>query len=605
MQTFNLSLFICFITLSQCVITAQSFVEIKPDKKEYRLVKHLSVLEDAQSKYTIQDVSSDSLSRKFVSYEKESLNFGFSNSVFWLKFQIADPTSKNNEWLILNNYPVLKDIALYYENSTGGFAQKKSGLTVPVGNRKVKSIRFVSSIPVRKDTVNNYYLRVTSGSPVILSFDLTDYNNYTNSIITQKLFHGAFFGALGLMILYNLLLFIGTREKIYIYYVLYVFSYMFYQLCYEGYFSLYISSNMFGVNPYIYLMIAASCFGFFWLLLTREFLSTRIYLPNADKWLQILTVTAGLIVLMTLFFPPKIMVPIFSVGDLSFFTFGMILAIVALKRGNELALFYIVALSGTSIAIFIIAGLITDVLPLNFWTDNAIHFGILWEATLLSFILSHKIKTLRDEKEKEKTNIRNRIAVDLHDEIGSNLSTISLQTQLLKKKTDPQKSYKTHIDNILSTANETSEMIKDIVWFINPVNNNSEDLVLRLKELASKMLYNINYTFNISFDAFDHLPDMEKRRHVYLIIKEALTNIVKHSGANDVTIDISAGTENFTLNIFDNGEGFNKCEVKSGNGLRNINNRARQLNADIKIESEIEKGTKIGLEISLRKYKKT
>ena len=156
--------------------------------------------------------------------------------------------------------------------------------------------------------------------------------------------------------------------------------------------------------------------------------------------------------------------------------------------------------------------------------------------------------------------------------------------------------------DIANIASITTDTIRDIVWFINPFHDKSEDLVLRMKELASKMLINLNYTFTSSRSderIFDLLPDLNKRRHVYLIFKEALNNIIKHSEANEASILLSTEDKKLMMIVADNGKGFNEEVIIRGEGLKNLRNRAAMVGAEILIESNGGKGTKIILEVPL------
>jgi len=242
-------------------------------------------------------------------------------------------------------------------------------------------------------------------------------------------------------------------------------------------------------------------------------------------------------------------------------------------------------------------------LPFNFWTQNAINLGILWEALILGGTVGYRFNLLRVEKEKEKAIMRNQIAADLHDEIGSNLSAISLQSRLMMKNQNLDDDSKEQLQNIEYTAGITTEKIRDIVWFINPFHDKSEDLVLRMKELASKMLFRLNYSFDSAGDEariFDLLPDLNMRRHIFLIFKETLNNVIKHSEATEVNILLTAKEKKFIMIIADNGKGFSEEKIVPGAGLSNLRNRAALIGAQILIESNGGNGTKITLEVPLK-----
>jgi len=292
------------------------------------------------------------------------------------------------------------------------------------------------------------------------------------------------------------------------------------------------------------------------------------------------------------------MLIVWAVCNLSFFVLGFIIALITLKKGIYISKYYLLASSGLTLGIIIFISTRNNLLllPLNFWTMNSLHFGILWEALVLAATVGYRFNLLRADKEKEKAIMRNQIAADLHDEIGSNLSTIYLQSRMIMKSAKLDNDSKEQLKDIANIASITTDIIRDIVWFINPFHDKSEDLLIRMKELASKMLINLNYSFTSRRNnerIFDMLPDLNKRRHVYLIFKETLNNIIKHSDANEANILLSAEDKKFIMIVSDNGKGFNEEEIILGEGLKNLRNRASQAGAQILIESNGGKGTKI------------
>lgn len=169
-----------------------------------------------------------------------------------------------------------------------------------------------------------------------------------------------------------------------------------------------------------------------------------------------------------------------------------------------------------------------------------------------------KAKNIEQEKELEKQKIRNRIAQDLHDEIGSNLSSISLMSDLIQKseKVDPESIKK--IQRIHKVAKDSSQAMRDIVWITNPTSDNLKDLITKMNEVANDMLSGINWKFDFPEEKFKINLSPETKRNVFLIFKEALNNIIKHSEAKNAVIKLKISDKNLLLAIKDNGKGFNK-----------------------------------------------
>ena len=210
-----------------------------------------------------------------------------------------------------------------------------------------------------------------------------------------------------------------------------------------------------------------------------------------------------------------------------------------------------------------------------------------------------KAKNIEHEKELEKHKIRNRIAQDLHDEIGSNLSSISLMSELVQKDGKINPDVLAKINRIQKVAKGSSQAMRDIVWLTNPSSDNIKDLVSKMNEVANDMLGGLKWNFNFPRDLIEITLTPEIKRNVFFIYKESLNNIVKHSGAKNVYINLSEMNDQIILKISDDGKGFNTNAVSTGNGLKNILNRAKEIGGKLELNSNPGKGTELLLEVNI------
>jgi len=224
-----------------------------------------------------------------------------------------------------------------------------------------------------------------------------------------------------------------------------------------------------------------------------------------------------------------------------------------------------------------------------------------WGMAILILLVTYGYYRFRQKKERDKLialqKERERIAADLHDEIGSTLSSIRVYSDVAKNRLDQNSQEGQIMQRISESTANTMEAMSDIVWTLNPKNDAFENLVVRMQSFASQILEakNIELKF-LSDEKLNLLKlSMDQRQHLYLIFKEAINNMAKYSGATVAEIRIGSNGNDLTMMISDNGKGFNPDERREGNGLRNMQMRAKQLNAQIKIESSEGKGTKIFL----------
>lgn len=205
----------------------------------------------------------------------------------------------------------------------------------------------------------------------------------------------------------------------------------------------------------------------------------------------------------------------------------------------------------------------------------------------------------------ELERVRNRIATDLHDDIGASLSQISILSEILannpaRKDKEEQRS----LTKIAETSREVTSSMSDIVWAINPKRDNVQDLVQRMRHFASDILSakDIDFTFFAPIAEENRKIDVDLRRQIYLVFKEAINNCAKHSECADVEINFDAKDGFYVLKIKDNGKGFDlmKSALDStfgGNGVTSMNSRAEAVGGSLEIVSENGNGTEIILKV--------
>lgn len=203
-------------------------------------------------------------------------------------------------------------------------------------------------------------------------------------------------------------------------------------------------------------------------------------------------------------------------------------------------------------------------------------------------------KTLQAQKEAEQEQMRSRIAGDLHDEIGGNLSSIVLLGETLERHLKPTGKEKKRLREIRSIAKATADAMRDIVWFVNPMNDDMDKLFARMRQTANTMLEGIYLNIDIHRESnLNWEGDLNFRRNVFLLFKEALQNVLCHSQATKVCIVIHQNKQLFHLEIKDNGIGFETTSSFPGNGLKNFKRRAKEMGAQLTITSKPGEGTTV------------
>jgi signal transduction histidine kinase len=216
------------------------------------------------------------------------------------------------------------------------------------------------------------------------------------------------------------------------------------------------------------------------------------------------------------------------------------------------------------------------------------------------FILSAIIAgiVIRNRRIKQLQHMRNSIADDLHDDIGSTLSSIHIMSELAKEKSPEALS-------LLASIGESSvtiqENMSDIVWAIKPENDRFENVVLRMNQFASEILDAKNIELDFTSDAALSASrlTMEQRKNFYLFFKEVINNAAKYADAEKVSVNIVQKDHAVEMNILDNGKGFDTTKVFTGNGMNTLKKRAAELKADFKITSRLQEGTGVQLKFKI------
>jgi signal transduction histidine kinase/ligand-binding sensor domain-containing protein len=205
--------------------------------------------------------------------------------------------------------------------------------------------------------------------------------------------------------------------------------------------------------------------------------------------------------------------------------------------------------------------------------------------------------------------VRTRIATDLHDDIGSSLSKIAILSEVVRQKSADNGATEP-LAIIAETSREMVDSMSDIVWAINPERDKLSDLIQRMRRFAEELLdaYDVGYQFSVPENLKDVELGADQRREIYLIFKECVNNLAKHSGATEAYIKVDLENKNLVVEVSDDGRGFDP-QAKSngnshgfgGNGLINMRRRAENLGAALVIDSEPAKGAKIVLRVPVGK----
>ncbi|MEP6636025.1 MAG: ATP-binding protein, partial [Acidobacteriota bacterium] len=208
-------------------------------------------------------------------------------------------------------------------------------------------------------------------------------------------------------------------------------------------------------------------------------------------------------------------------------------------------------------------------------------------------------------------NMRTRIATDLHDDIGSGLSRMAILSEVVKQQMgDTAPPSVPLLTEIAQSARDLVGSMRDIVWAIDPRQDDLSNVVVRVRQFASDVLepQKIKLDFQVPPELEKVKLDPEQRRHLFLFFKEAINNIARHADCGSVWLDITVSHNRLRATIRDDGRGFHDINPQQaptnggagGHGLENMRSRAKELGGDLSIDSTPGGGTCLKLTIPLK-----
>ncbi|RYY47014.1 MAG: hypothetical protein EOO06_13295 [Chitinophagaceae bacterium] len=242
------------------------------------------------------------------------------------------------------------------------------------------------------------------------------------------------------------------------------------------------------------------------------------------------------------------------------------------------------------------------------WSDKiaTLHFSIAtpfwktwWFSSLLvlaTCLLAFVLYRSRLKQIKKIYEVRSSISRSLHDEVGATLSSINIYSEVARTKTnDP--AVKQLVDKVYDASANAMENMSDIVWYVNPKNDLLENLLVRMREYALPLLEARG--INVLFEAGDNIEDlkttMQQRHNLYLIFKEAINNALKYAQAKNISIVLAKQGNIVSMDIKDDGRGFDVNTNFSGNGITNMLFRAEAIKGTLHINSAPNTGTTVDL----------
>ncbi len=561
---------------------------------------------------------------RFTKTTTDEVNIGFTRSLFWLVYQ-NDADVPPNSLLIYIGHHHINRIHFYYATDNSLQQQWLTGDYFPFAQRPVNTTGFY--FPINKKGIYLAQIDKTNES-LQLSFKVISHTNALAGESNNKVIMALFTGMILLLIIFGIYLFLISRERVYIYYIFYIASGWLWVLSNAGYGFQYLWPNLpwfaskarpvFALAPLLFSML-------FLIQFIGSIKNKKVYL--AVKIMNVL-LTASIISILSFseegyqnkwWMYIQYIIPLVSLLYV-FLTLGVL--VTATLRGNKLALFYLVA---------VLTLLFTAILQVSFsfgslngfgdfFSNFGLSIGYIMEAIILTAGLVYRFNQYRVDKEKiliemnerQQANTRimmevqeaerSQVANQLHDVAGSLLSAAKLNlSSLLEKDWAYNEQTNFHLQKTEEAVSLVSDMVRNLSHALSPVMLEKVGLKTSLEKVIAIANASGKIKIQLLVMGFEKYNPFHNNYYtaLYGIIYELLNNIVKHSGAKNVLLQLAENEHCFSLIAEDDGIGIapGEIEKKQSFGITAIQSKVAYFRGSIAIDNIQPNGLLITIEI--------
>ncbi len=564
---------------------------------------------------TDEQVTIDSVASSFLVHSTYTtltkINLGYSPEIIWVGIPFQSLPKKQDLLLEIANPQIDRIQAFCVTKNTIMPLGNPTGDDLPFHSRSYSYRNFVWPVYVCHESDFWIIIRLEKkNSSMTIPIALWNRMEYDEREFRSQLFFGVCFGMMLVVALYSLLGGLFYRSSVYLLYFLFTLSVILLLATSEGLSLQFIYPNTIGFNSIFRVMIIGIASGLL-LLFSRSFLSISNYSKAIDRSLLIIIGVYGLLLafiplLRNFYFEfSSFFVPFVIVLAVVSNLLCVIVAIISYRHQKQIALFYLVAYSFTWITAVVVS--MEDFGWIEKMEFNPFFIGALFEIIIFSLGLSYRVRMVIEERNHLRMKIamqqketlkayvsgiekeRNRIAGELHDDIGSRLANL---IRMLRTKNDP--GYLEHqAETIASDVRKLSHELAI------PTHGNLglPPLILQLiadAKAGSECAFHFQH-----YDIPETLPE-EIVQQVYRVIQEAIHNITKHSGAKNADIQLFFRDKELTLTIEDDGKGFDLSSVTGGLGLTQMKSRVESLHGRFELNTARAEGTQLMITIPFR-----
>jgi len=510
-------------------------LELHEDTEYYQLGKYLLYIEDKNQEWTIKEIASDAFIPRFQVSKKDILNLGFTRSNYWLKINIISKSQKVQDWYLELAYPHIDHVAFYYLDTNGQYQISQSGDSLPFSHREIDYNHCIFRIRTDPNQRITLFLNVKTEGSLQLPLNLWTPESFIEKINDEQVLFGIYYGALLVMVLYNIFLFLAVRDRCFIYYVIFIVSYVFFQLSLNGHGFEYLwPKAAWWANRSIPFFIGL--LGFWGARFSSVFLSNETPEPIVNRPISVVAYLGLAIMVLSLSGNSDLLIRMSVLYSALFAIVLMVTGCISLYRGNQSARYYLMAWFIFLIGSIAYTAKTTGLLPVTFTTEHAAQIGSAFMVVLLSLGLADRIYSMRKKnaiekaevleihnesiKEKKESNISQKKTSETLEIKSSNIVSISDQ---LKKNAEIMN---TQAENVAGSSEQMNVNINMIASSVEEMSTN----VTGISNTARQMNENINSVASAIEEMSASMTGVGENARQGSKIADKATNMAKIAG---------------------------------------------------------------------------
>lgn len=520
--------------------------------ESYFINSEMLYLEDPEHAESIETIVKNQHQWQVI--QRNSPNFGFTDTAYWFRFNIQNYSDTPEQIYLELPIPFLDSVQLYQTRNDQVLQMHDVGDQYPFKQRPVVHQNYVLPFLLQPG-INEMIMRVASAGTVEAPLTLWKPEVHARHTAETNLTIGIWMGMIGIMVIYNLLLFLSIKDTSYLYYVFFALGYLMFQISLKGYGFAYLWPEQLHWNSFaISTFIALSNLSV--LMLVIKFLDLKRNYPRVHRVILYMAGLAGILLVSTFFAPYSFTIRATSLMTMFTCSIAFGLGYVALFRGYQDAKYYCLAWTATFIGIGFLGAVKFGLVESNFWTNNAGQIGVVILVSLLSFALANRIN-----REKEMRLLAQNEAL-----LSEKLARQS-EAELLKAQTDAN-------NQLEEKVRERTQSMQNILTELEHANNRLElasitdslttlfnrghfesrlaiefKRALRHNRELSIILCDIDH-FKLINDTHGHKAGDDCLRHVALILKNTITRsgdiIARYGGEEFIILLVDTPIEEAT-----------------------------------------------------------